>query len=162
MHQRTHWFKCVLHRKATPLSPTHSKTTTMRRGSKKKPLSQTVEEYASRTSIHGISYIFDRQGQFLKQNILPKSCTGSRPLEIGLSGCLWWLPSSYLPLPSLGTIGPSGKSNRLNGCSRHDRYCEHYIIRVLHIYLSQFSSTVTIPINHINCEACNSWSRGLH
>ena len=124
-------------KRQSTVSPSYSKTATMRRGSKKKPLSQTVEEYASRTSIHGISYIFDRQGQFLKQNILPKSCTGSRPLEIGLSGCLWWLPSSYLPLPSLGTIGPSGKSSRLNGYSRYEIYCKHYMIRLLHIYLSQ-------------------------
>ena len=28
---------------------------------KKKPLAQTVREYASHTSIHGISYIFDRE-----------------------------------------------------------------------------------------------------
>ena len=53
-------------KRQSTVSPSYSKTATMRRGSKKKPLSQTVEEYASRTSIHGISYIFDRQGQFLK------------------------------------------------------------------------------------------------
>ena len=36
----------------------------MRRSAKKKTVTQTVEEYASSTSIHGISYIFDRQPKF--------------------------------------------------------------------------------------------------
>ena len=33
----------------------------MRTSTEKKPLTQTVREYASHTSIHGISYIFDRE-----------------------------------------------------------------------------------------------------
>ena len=56
----------------------------MRRGSKKKPLSQTVEEYASRTSIHGISYIFDRQGQFLKHPMYLNPAQGADPSRSGL------------------------------------------------------------------------------
>ena len=44
---------------------TQSQLGRMGRSSKKKPLTQTFEEYASSTSMHGISYIFDRQPRFI-------------------------------------------------------------------------------------------------
>ena len=42
----------------------------MGRSSKKKLLTQTVEEYASCTSIHGITYIFDRQPRFIVSELV--------------------------------------------------------------------------------------------
>ena len=53
---------------------TQLRLVSMRRSAKKKTAIQTVEGYAGSTSIHGISYIFDREGaksfRFLLLHIL--------------------------------------------------------------------------------------------
>ena len=53
---------------------------------KKKPLAQTVREYASHTSIHGISYIFDRELTYFDR-FLWLLLTGA---FLGLSITLTW------------------------------------------------------------------------
>ena len=93
-------------------------------------LTQTIQEYASRSSIHGISYAFDRE---LNVDVddddddkdeddngyddnpwdqLAIPLTGSSTSWIGSCGSLWWLPSRALLQACRGTCGHSGMMSR--------------------------------------------------
>ena len=77
----------------------------------KTSLTQTAEEYAGRSSIHGMGYIFDREPFLLKYSFIftiqsksktrriqnmTKSLTGLLMSLIVYSGCSWCLPPSEL------------------------------------------------------------------
>ena len=94
----------------------------MRRTSKKKTTIQTVEEYASSTSIHGISHIFDREGaqslRFFSLHILSQGAHLSGPVLV--DGGRSQLPGACCS-PHLQHVdpmaGPSGENNFFNTLS---------------------------------------------
>ena len=56
---------------------------------KKKPLTQTAREYASHTSIHGISYIFDRELTYFDRFLWLLLTSAFLGLSITLTWNIW-------------------------------------------------------------------------